>query len=128
MFEYGMNEQLKNLQEEIKRCAYSLLIDKSYTVEEAQNAIEKIKNFNVYETETGYRIETLVDNYKVIVFHHKGEVNVTFYDEESKEQTEKERIQKLENWCSCLQSLIDDNRHKTHSLQDNIKAINRKFK
>ena len=43
MFEYGMNEHLKNLQEEIKRCAYSILIDKSYTVEEAQNAIEKSK-------------------------------------------------------------------------------------
>ena len=106
MFEYGMNEHLKNLQEEIKRCAFSLLIDNGYTDREAQNAIEKIKNFNVYEIETGYKIESLVDNYKVIVFHHKGEVNVTFYDEESKEQTDKERIQKLENRLSDLLEIV----------------------
>lgn len=128
-YEYGMSTQLKYLQDEIKRCARAVLIDKGYTVSSSNDAIERIKDFHVYETETGYRVEALVDDYKVIVFHHKDEIKVVFSSEaKESEQSVIDRIQKLENWCSCLQSLIDDNRHKTHSLQEAIKVINRMFK
>lgn len=87
-FEYGMNEQLKNLLTEIKTCAFSVLMDKGYTKEKADKSIAKIKNFDVYETETGFRIETLVDEYEIAVFHHNDEIKVAFYcDEEHKMRT-----------------------------------------
>lgn len=63
-----MATQLKILQDEIKRCTLDILIDEGYTLDKAKGAIECIKDFHVYEQETGFRIKTSVDDFKHICF------------------------------------------------------------
>lgn len=128
MYEYQMNTQLKYIQEELKRCAFEVLIGREYTVGKATSAIQRIKNFNVYETETGFRIETIVDDYKITVFHHNDRTKVEFFSEVNKdEQTEKERIQKLEKCVSDLHSeytrLVRCNNRNATELYDLYNTI-----
>lgn len=153
MFEYGVVTHLKNLQDEIKRCTLDILIDKGYTLDKAKEAIDNIKNFNVYEVETGFRIEALVDEYKIIVFHHTDNIKVTFYSEEKDpnrqqklntiqvnneafnqgrivstfEQQTNERLQKLEKCVSDLHSeytrLVRCNNRNATTLNDLYNTI-----
>ena len=141
--------KLKNLQDEIKRCTLDILIDKGYTLVKAKEVIESIKNFNVYETKTGFRIEALVEGYKIIVFHHTDNIRGDFYSDEKDPNTTtktvtiqdennaliqgrmvnafehqtNERIQKLENWVSTLQSLVDVNTEDINAIHGEFKSL-----
>lgn len=133
MFENCMYEQLNRLQEELKACVVNVLVDNGYDNEKAKKSVEYIKNFNVYETETGFRVDTLVDDYKISVFHHKYETrSVTMYKELSDDDKPiSERFQKLENWLSSLQSLVDtvadslndDVKERVQNLEKHIKCV-----
>lgn len=140
MFEYGVATHLKNLQDEIKRCTLDILIDKGYTLDKAKEAIDNIKNFNVYEVETGFRIEALVDEYKIRVDFYSEEKDhkpttktVTIQDENDAlnkgrivsafEYQTNERLQKLENWLSTLQSLVDVNTEDINAIHGTFKSL-----
>ena len=144
MYEYGMATELKQLLDEIKYNTRAILTNKGYTVDKANEAIESIKNFKVTEIATGFRIETLVDDFKIIVFYHTDKTEVTFYSEEKEpkpttktviiqdendalnqgrivsafEHQTNDRLEKFENWLSSLQSLVDT---VADNLNDDVK-------
>ena len=140
-----MFEQLINLLTEVKTSAFSVLMDKGYTKDKADKSIENINKFEVIKTDLGFRIEVLVDDYRIIVCHYSDETKLLFYstdeidinpttktvtiqDENDAlnqgrivsafEQQTNDRLQKLENWLSSLQSLVDT---VADSLNDDVK-------
>ena len=133
MFDNCMYEQIKRLQDELKACAVSVLVDNGYDNEKAKKSVECIKNFNIYETVTGYRVDTLVDDYKISVFHHKYETRVqTMYKKlfdndntiSDNDKSISDRFQKLENWVSSL----DDTRTQLDDLKESYNQTDVKLK
>lgn len=149
MQEYNINEHLKICLQKLKACALCLLMDKGYTKDKAYKAVETIKNFNVYETKTGFKIETLAEGFKTTIFLHTDNLEVKFYSEETKDENDaleqgrivsafesqiNDRLQKLENQVTNLQTLIQDTSiiqdalTRQHNLKESINAINSKLK